>query len=368
MSARLRGDASPGRQALVKDGLPTPPAKLRSPASSKASHPSGPRPDLRPASVLDHLRRDPGPDDLAGVDRDAFQRCVQGAAFDLQGRDCTEHQFVGRFWERYLHEIPEVQRQLGEHLCGSLDQLRFFLEAIHGAPGRGEPTGFFDANGRNVLFGDRDRTVLQALLEHVGSPRSTAPAELARAGIVYADRFTINGRDFVDGAFLLPFRDQWIVLLRVEAKTIGSPGVDAQLGSFFVRLAASRPDDMIECHVGGQKIPLDRTKTLFNPTWTDSGVGVQQWWQNDYAMADARRADAPGLVAPGGMPGKSLDSRAQSGARDAQRRGVSNDFNVAAGDASGLSRLAVSGDVIYQKADLAPLRAWIRRLAQSRPR
>lgn len=361
----MKGVSNPGAYIRHAAGIAAPKSKSKPIAKSKPPRLKRPRPDLSWASVRAFLEKDPGPDSLAGVaNRPLIQHCMMATAADFEGRRCTEHQYIGRFWERFLLYVPDVQRHLGKHLTGSLDLLGFFLDEIHVGEGG---TGFFDANGKNRPVSKAQREALAKQIERIGKLQSTHPYTLAKAGVVYADRFTINGTDFVDGAFLLPVNGAWIVLLRVEAKTIGSPGVDAQLGAFFVRLASSAPDDAIECTIDGQKKKLSRNRLLFNPTATDSGVGVQQWWARDYVQADVRRPDAPALEGPSGFKGKSFNERSRSAARNAGRRGITTEFDVTPDNARSLSSLAVSGDVVYSKANLEPLRAWMRRLAQARP-
>lgn len=361
----------PARQVVEAAGLPHP--HVQAPAGAKGVPHVRPRAGKLSSLLISwtrtkqYLDRDPLPETLGGITgRKQIESHVLETAAEFDGSPKTIHQFLGRYWERSLLDVPEVRVRLGDHLAGALDMQEFFLRRIHSAGG----TGFFDANGETVLFPDKDRLQLAERTHAMRQRPLTSPQALAKAGIRYVDRFSINNVDFVDGAFLMDSGDYTIVLLRVEAKTIGSQGVSSQLGAFFVRLASSGRDDVIQCHQAGRPVPLPRERLLFNPTWTDAGVGVQAWFESDDVWTDARRTDAPELVLPNGMPrAKTLKGRVRSAADRIegidQPTGFLSGPSAVSSNRKGLARLAVSGPVIYSKADLNPLRSWLERMAQA---
>ncbi|GAB3359339.1 hypothetical protein [Lysobacter tyrosinilyticus] len=371
----------PGRQVLEAAGVPHPHGQA--PAGAKGVPHVRPRAD-RVSSMLiswkrteQYMRDDPLPETLGGIrGQELIESHVLATAAEFDGSPKTIYQFMGRYWERSLLDVPDVRVRLGDHLAGALEMQEFFLRRIHSAEvgldangRRYGGLGFFDANGETVPFLDKDRLALAKRTQAMRQQRLTSPTAWKKAGIRYVDRFSINNVDFVDGAFLMDYGGYTIVLLRVEAKTIGSQGVSSQLGAFFVRLASSGRDDVIQCHQDGRLVPLPRERLLFNPTWTDAGVGVQAWLKRDDVWTDARRTDTPELVLPNNVPrGKTLESRVKSAA--GRIGGIGQPTGFLSGpwavppDLEGLERLAVSGPVIYSKADLSPLRSWLERLTR----
>ncbi|MFY2763912.1 hypothetical protein [Arenimonas sp. MALMAid1274] len=323
------------------------------------------------------VRDNPVPRDVAGIpDQKVVLDAIARTAKDFEGRTITVDQFIGRLWERLMLRAPSVHGRLADPLNNAIRMQAFFLGRIHSATVQVDPrtgrlsggTGFFDASGQNVYLTDEGRAALVKRTQALGTFASAHPDVLAKKGLVYADRFRIGGRDYVDGALLMPFEGRYIVLLRIEAKTKFSGGVDSQLGAFFPRLASAGVDQKIECYINGVHVDnLARRDLLFNPTWTDSGVGVQEWDESLEAWKDARAwtADATpdGLRKPQASElGDRLDRSGRRLARlpAAQRPA----FIDAAADTSSraqLSALSTSGQVLYAKADMRPMRNWLLR-------
>jgi hypothetical protein len=110
---------------------------------------------------------------------------------------------------------------------------------------------------------------------------------------------------------------------------------------------------------------------LFNPTWTDSGIGVQEWGSNRDAWKDARAWSADS--APDGIAKPrtaELGDRLDSAARRLRRSpaGQRSAFIETGSDMSGpqqLAALSVAGPVLYAKANMREIRSWILSIVQA---
>lgn len=330
---------------------------------------------LHADDMLRFLRENPVPDQVAGIPNEkAVLDAIARTAKDFEGRTITVDQFVGRLWERLMLRAPSVHGRLAGPLNAAIEMQSYFVKYVHSSFGEIDPktgrwhggTGFFDANGNNVYLTDGGRASLIELTKGLGAFASADPKALAKKGLLFADRFRIGGKEYVDGAILMPFAGRYIVLLRVEAKTKFSGGVDSQLGAFFVRLASSRSDQKIECYIDGVRKDVDRHLLLFNPTWTDSGVGVQEWDQNLDLWKDARawNADAMPARAGGKPPSAELGERLDRAANRLQRlpsdqRSAFVDGTSDAGSLDQLTALAVSGPTLMANADMRSMRSWL---------
>lgn len=332
---------------------------------------------LHADDMLRFIRENPIPRDVAGIPNEkAVLDAIARTAKDFEGRTITVDQFVGRLWERLMLRAPSVHGRLAEPLNAAVEMQSYFVRYVHSSVGGIDPktgrwsggTGFFDANGDNVYLTDDGRASLIELTKGLGKFASADPKSLAKKGLVYADRFRLGGKEYVDGAILMPFAGRYIVLLRIEAKTKFSGGVDSQLGAFFVRLASSGSDQKIECYVDGAYKQLDRKQLLFNPTWTDSGVGIQEWDQNLDLWKDARAWAADSAPRSAGNLGKpeaaELGERLDSAQRrlrkvPSDQRTAFVDAEANAGSREQLAALAVSGPVLYAKADMREMRNWL---------
>lgn len=368
-------------EADVPGGLPKGQKEKR--AKNEAAASAGSRP--RTAKVqADDMRRfvkeNPIPRDVAGIpDEKVVLDEIARTAKDFEGRTVTVDQFIGRLWERLMLKAPSVHARLADPLNASIEMQLYFLKFIHSASMDFDPktgrlhggTGFFDAAGANVHLTPEGRAALIDRIRELGKFGSAHPDVLAKKGLVYAERFRIGGREYVDGAILLPFEGRYIVLLRIEAKTRFSGGVDSQLGAFFPRLASSRADQKIECYINGERVEdLRRENLLFNPTWTDSGVGVQEWDENLDVWKDARAWSADST--PGGIrkpQATELGDRLERSANRLRRvpaaqRSAFIDAAADAGSHAQLTALSVSGPVIHAKADMRGIRTWLLRAAR----
>jgi hypothetical protein len=227
-------------------------------------------------------------------------------------------------------------------------------------------TGFFDASGSNVHLTEAGRAELIERTAKLGRFTSATPEALKKKDLVYADRFRIGGREYVDGAILMPFEGRYIVLLRIEAKTRFSGGVESQLGAFFVRLASSRADQKIECYINDKYVEdLGRENLLFNPTWTDSGVGIQEWdknqdvWKDPRAWAEDSTPD--GVAKPQASElGERLDRSVRRLKRvPVKQRSAFIETGPDTNNREQLTALTVSGQVLYAKADMRQMRSWL---------
>lgn len=353
--------------------------RARNQAAVAGSARPKPKAKVRADDMHRFVRDNPAPRGVAGIeDQAVVQDAIARTAMDFKGRTVTVDQFIGRLWERLLLKAPDVHARLADPLNDAIGMQLAFLQRIHSSATAVDPktgivrvgTGFFDAAGNNVHLTGQGRVALGKRTKGLGKFASVDPAALAKKGLVYADRFRIGGKDYVDGAILMPFAGRYIVLLRIEAKTRFSGGVDAQLGAFFRRLASAGLDQKIECYIGGVlKKDLARKRLLFNPMWTDSGVGVQEWGANMDTWADARGYDAdatPDRIARPQAP--ELGERLDRGAKrleilPADQRPAFADAAPDAGNLERLTALAVSGQVLYAKSDLRQVRAWLLRAA-----
>lgn len=321
------------------------------------------------------VKENPIPRGVAGIpDEKVVLDEIARTAKDFEGKTVTVDQFIGRLWERLMLKAPSVHGRLADPLNGAIWMQLYFLQRIHSASMEFDPTtgrlhggtGFFDAGGANVHLTDEGRAELIKRTKALGTFASANPEALAKKGLVYADRFRIGGREYVDGAILMPFEGRYIVLLRIEAKTRFSGGVDSQLGAFFARLASSGSDQKIDCYINGKRVDdLARTDLLFNPTWTDSGVGIQEWDENLDVWKDARAWTADST--PDGVKKRQaseLGDRLDSSIRRLRRLPATqrSAFVDAGSDASSraqLTALSVSGQVLYAKADMRQMRSWL---------
>lgn len=371
--ARRRADADPS--------IDIPPKQQAKRAANKvAAAEASTRPravKFQADGLSDFVRKNPLPADIAGIpDKAVVLKAIKKAAKDFEGRTITVDQFVGRVWERLLLRAPNVHRRLADPLNDAVRMQLFFLSYVHSTtmnidPKTGRPhggTGFFDAAGDNVYLTPAGQARLTDITRKLGKFASAEPASLARKRLVYADQFRIAGKDFVDGAILMPFAGKYVVLLRIEAKTKFSGGVSSQLGAFFDRLASARLDKEIECYIDGEYTKLDRKQLLFNPTWTDAGVGIQEWDQDLDLWKDPRSLPgvgfADGSIVPAKPQAMELGERLGSAERRVQRlpSDQRSAFLEGAPDASNgerLASLAVSGPVLLAKADMRAMRSWL---------
>ena len=374
-------------KALSEADVPGGPPKkqlLKRAKNAAAIATASPRPrkaKLQADDLGRYVKRKPIPQGVAGIaDKNVVEVAIAETAKDFQGRTITVDQFIGRLWERLMLRAPNVHARLAGPLNDSIGMQLYFLERMHSSLLQIDPktgrlyggTGFFDASGRDVHLTDEGVAALIGHTRGLGKFASANPDALKNKHLVYADRFRIGGREYVDGAILMQFEDRYIVLLRIEAKTEFSGGVDSQLGAFFPRLASSRADQKIDCYIDGRYVEdLGRDKLLFNPTWTDSGVGVQEWGSNRDVWKDARAWSAdstPDGIAkrPTGELGDRLDSAGRRLRRSpAGQRSAFIETGSGMSGSEQLAALSVSGPVLYAKANMREIRSWILGIVQA---
>ncbi len=372
--------ASPHVKGLSEEDVPGGLPKRQK--EKRARNEAAAAPHARPRTAKVHaddmrlfVKENPIPHGVAGIaDKNVVLDAVADTAKDFEGRTVTVDQFIGRLWERLMLRAPSVHGRLAEPLNDSISMLTYFVKRIHSSSMQFDSvtgrlhggTAFFDASGANVELTDAGMASLIKRVEALGKFASATPEALAKKRLVFADRFRIGGKEYVDGAILMPFAGRYIVLLRIEAKTRFSAGVDSQLGAFFARLASSRADQKIECYIDGKRVEdLGRENLLFNPTWTDAGVGIQEWDENVSVWKDPRAFAADSTPDRVSKPQASeLSDRMDRSVRRLQRSPTAqrSAFIDASADASSraqLTALSVSGEVLLAKADMRAFREWL---------